>query len=1104
MEPSLSSIQRGNQQGRKAPPCPSAFAASSLVVPPRKTSEEVPTHRRSARVASRPGQKALPLQDLQSLSDEEVVPSSSASPSQEDLTVEFEREREGRKKSAERPRRGLNPTQEDSDFPDQMSDSEQEIVIPSSALPLLDDGVAQEEEEEEEKENIAPTQELPQHDDYGYQPRPVHRSPPQFTPHVVRTLPKSAKDTWRAVAEKYFRRYKEAEEDDVAERERLIMEILDLPHRCLQVPTSADKGALHKRLQQALQEKIIVPSENNNRRDKSSNIERCVSVLRAGGLKSSSRAVRALSQDGLPELTPEMTCYLKTLHPARDLTTPFPFLPDSITPVVTVEQSSVVKNIKKVDPTAAPGPSCWTASHLSDLTENSTCMAGFSRMIKDIINGIIRGEAKDSLLKSNLIAIAKQAPGEVRPIAMSETFYKMAGHYVMNLITPHLDKLFPSIQYGVGQKGGPEKAAHLLRAMHEVYRGRMEKGKIQEPIVLLKTDFKNAFNSCSRGRCMQALLSHEQTKPACRLFHWAYFEESDLVLHHRDGMYAETLKSAEGVKQGDPLSAFAFSLSIQPLLEECVKDLPDLTAVAYQDDFNLVGCQSSVIEAFNRLRNKCTAFNLSLVPHKCQLILTSREIQRDTTLANRLAEDLQVKAVLTMETLGTIITPTAAPLVASKWCKKQAEKATSVLPLLSDPEMPTQMGFLLLQNCVSPMYNYIARTLDNKTTHVAANDFDGRIWASALQILKISPKHAAETDTQASLPRRMGGLGLRKVEEILPAAFLSSSLGVFPHIAREGTSLAELKATTFWTTVVQAAEEVATTPGSTKENVPLTEDQLENFYMTKQEVPEGSQHLLTKHKDQDNLNRLLSAATEETKNRIKASSSTTSSLFLRVAPTKDHPEHVMSDEAFSQAVRHRLGIQPTDNQQLLRKECACGKSLEKDPFHLHACMKHRHGVHVRHNILRDTLASLAKQCGAVVRVEPLLPNPNPIRNPQAPVLRPDLLVITPHSSTMIDVSVVCTSCTSAPSTTDRARRKTAKYEAMAKHNNCKFTPAVLESHGRISLETQKLLKEWSRQPIAPVNFFQDSLNLLSVALQRGNSFVSTFGLSSQAAHLQNH
>jgi len=129
-------------------------------------------------------------------------------------------------------------------------------------------------------------------------------------------------------------------------------------------------------------------------------------------------------------LRQSMNCVGSTLLP---LTFSFPPLPTLLS---TSSLWIVAKLLKsKVNNGAAPGPSGWTGSHLQLIaeSENAKAIEGLTLLVKDLCNGVFTGAMQQRLLASLLIPISKGEGRGVRPIAMGETFVKLAAHYTMSL-----------------------------------------------------------------------------------------------------------------------------------------------------------------------------------------------------------------------------------------------------------------------------------------------------------------------------------------------------------------------------------------------------------------------------------------------------------------------------------------------------------------------------------------------------------------------------------------------------------------------------------------------------------------------------------------------
>ena len=156
----------------------------------------------------------------------------------------------------------------------------------------------------------------------------------------------------------------------------------------------------------------------------------------------------------------------------------------------------------------------------------------------------------------SLLIVGKKANGGVRPIAISESFYKLTTMYAISLVKDALPGVFEPIQFGVGAPGGPERAAHILQA-----------GLESDPeSILLKCDIRNAFNERKRAGILAELYKVDVLKPLWSLSYFAYKQSSPLLIL-RNGVYVDAI-SCQRREFAPALSAILFRVLCAPQSKE--------------------------------------------------------------------------------------------------------------------------------------------------------------------------------------------------------------------------------------------------------------------------------------------------------------------------------------------------------------------------------------------------------------------------------------------------------------------------------------------------------------------------------------------------------
>ena len=160
--------------------------------------------------------------------------------------------------------------------------------------------------------------------------------------------------------------------------------------------------------------------------------------------------------------------------------------------------------LRTSDNGSASGPSGWGGNMLSSLAQSDLCRLGVIALLKDIINGNLPERARQLLLASRLVALAKPNGGKYRPIAVGELFYRVAGVIIVRKVTADAAALLAPHQLGVGVRSGAERVVHSLQ--HSLTDKDTKRA-------LLKVDISNAFNSCDRARVLRQLYEQPASVP---------------------------------------------------------------------------------------------------------------------------------------------------------------------------------------------------------------------------------------------------------------------------------------------------------------------------------------------------------------------------------------------------------------------------------------------------------------------------------------------------------------------------------------------------------------------------------------------------------------
>ena len=174
----------------------------------------------------------------------------------------------------------------------------------------------------------------------------------------------------------------------------------------------------------------------------------------------------------------------------------------------------VVGIVSSQHPGTAAGPSGWTFEMICAACKSSDAALDVTL---ELVQPILSGELpRQAFLMDGLLIRLEKPGGGLRPIAINETWYRVAGVCALRTYVRGIGARFATLQVGVGTAGGTETVAHALAS-----------ALAEDPeTVVISVDMANAFNSIYRTAMFAAV---QQSAPALLpTVQWAYGDETPL------------------------------------------------------------------------------------------------------------------------------------------------------------------------------------------------------------------------------------------------------------------------------------------------------------------------------------------------------------------------------------------------------------------------------------------------------------------------------------------------------------------------------------------------------------------------------------------------
>ncbi|KAJ0182426.1 hypothetical protein K1T71_001795 [Dendrolimus kikuchii] len=534
--------------------------------------------------------------------------------------------------------------------------------------------------------------------------------------------------------------------------------LLNLPYKILHTSTNIENSLTSKIKSNCTNETIHTNDQysliNSFQHDKKyrhrAPFKLVESRIADGDLSGAARLL--FSEDKIASNNAETLATLKDKHPPSATDLHLPEEPNILNSFICASKEDVLKAINSFRPGSAGGLDGLTPQHLKDLTSGGNGHAGeillqdLTALINLMLSGRVHNDILDVLYGANLCALKKK-DGGIRPIAVGTTYRRLAAKICCTKHKEVLKNYLQPVQLGFGTQGGCEAAVHALRTFLD--RNSRE--------ILLKVDVRNTFNSIDRGALLTQI---KENIPNSFGFLWQCYSTPTKLMYKNN-----LIDSAVGCQQGDPLGPAIFSLAIHPIITR----LNSKFNMWYLDDGTLGGDADTVMRDLKYIISEFESIGLHLNLSKCELYIPPTSLNKDEIIQkfNLIAPNITTIDDTSLRLLGSPVKDKSIPSFINDKIQNFNSCSDRLLQINS------HMAFWIIKFCLFvPKFTHFLRCCQFWKHPIILQTLDDIVKNTLINVLNIDLQERIWT--QATLPVRFGGLGVRKISSVALPAFLSS------------------------------------------------------------------------------------------------------------------------------------------------------------------------------------------------------------------------------------------------------------------------------------------------------------------------------------------
>jgi hypothetical protein len=404
----------------------------------------------------------------------------------------------------------------------------------------------------------------------------------------------------------------------------------------------------------------------------------------------------------------------------------------------------------------------------------------------------------------------------------------------------------------------------------------------------------------------------------------------------------------------------------------------------------------------------------------------------------------------------------------------------------------------MMNSSANHALSYVAGSVEPVVSSSACQIFDKLALNTAAAKLNIGlDEFTPAVLEQAQLPFSYAGISLPRTVALAPLAWLASQQRAAPHLSalwsRESKDSPRVSALT-----QSLASAHALCGNRVTQYLPRFADRANEFFTEKQSAahPQRLFSLLSHAASAESLAKLIASAPSDAhKARLRAASAPKASLAFTTLPSS--PDLSMSDFAFSNQARTVLGLNLYNRRAELCPFCKA--DLQLDGSHAYNCQsRKRLEITERHDSVAAVLHRFAQQLGFISHLEK-----RPVEGVKK---RPDLIIDlgVGRKKLWVDVVVSNPVCqthekkgaeASLATAIHAAKRKSAKYDGLARQADAVFVPFSIELFGGMDSQAVGLVRKLIERSTNEGRFWvpddvkRNVLRRVAIAVAAGNGSI---------------